>query len=173
MKKILSKIAVFAILILGALNLAGCNSYNFYKDFSKAGATIEKDNCFKAVSLNEAKSKIENKDTFVLVLATSTNSQCVSRISLLQEQADYAEFKGTLYFVSITDYCEKASGRNELRDSLGVKGLSNNLSGSDAVVVAYTSAKLTTDSLKQFVSGESINFYSLAAYIFNDFNFEA
>ncbi len=181
MKKILSKIALFAILILGALNLAGCNSYNFYNDFSKAGATIEKDNCFKAVSLNEAKSKIENKDTFVLVLATSTNSACVSRISLLQEQADYAEFKGTLYFVSITDYCDTASGRKELRDSLGVKGLSNNLTGSDAVVVAYTkgeitfdtSAKLTSDSLKQFVSNETINFYSLAAYIFNDFNFEA
>ena len=54
MKKIFTKIAVIAIVILGALQLAGCNSYNFYKDFSKAGATIEKDNCFKAVSLSEA-----------------------------------------------------------------------------------------------------------------------
>ena len=179
MKKLFKRFALFAILILGALHLTGC--YNFYDDFSKAGATIEKDNCFTAIELKDAKAKIDNKDTFVLVLATSTNSTCVSRISLLQEQADYAEFEGTLYFVSITDYCDTASGRKELRDNLGIKGYSNNLTGSDAVIVAYTkgnitfdtSSKLTNDSIKQFVSGSSINFYSLAAYIFNDFNFEA
>ncbi|MBR4496234.1 MAG: hypothetical protein IKP12_03790 [Acholeplasmatales bacterium] len=179
MKKLFKRIALFAIVILGALHLTGC--YNFYDDFSKAGAKIEKENCFKAIELNEAKAKIDAKDTFVLVLATSTNSTCVSRISLLQEQADYAEFDGVLYFVSMTNYCETATGRKELRDKLGIKGYSNNLTGSDAVIVAYTkgeitfdtSSKLTNDSIKQFVSNESINFYSLASYIFNDFNFEA
>ena len=179
MKKIFKRFALIAIVILGALHLTGC--YNFYNDWHKAGANIEKDNCFTAVELDAAKSKIENKDTFVLVLATSTNSTCVSRISLLQEQADYADFDGTLYFVSITDYCDTASGRKELRDKLGVKGYSNNLTGTDAVVVAYTkgeitfdtSSKLTNDSIKQFVSNSNINFYSLASYIFNDFDFEA
>ena len=179
MKKLFKKFALFAIIILGALHLTGC--YNFYDDWSKAGAKIEKENCFTAVKLDEAKSKIDNKDTFALVLATSTNSTCVSRISLLQEQADYAEFKGTLYFVSITDYCETESGRKELRTKLGVKGYSNNLTGSDAVIVLYTkgeitvdtSSKLTNDSIKPFVSNGSVNFYSLASYIFNDFNFEA
>lgn len=180
MKKFLKGFALIAIMILAALQLTGC--YDFYKDYSKAGATIEKENCFTAIELDEAKAKIENKDTFVLVLATSTSSTCVSRISLLQEQADYAEFEGTLYFVSITDYCDTTDGRTKLRESLGIKGKSNNLTGKDAVVVGYTkgeksfdtSAKLDDDSIKQFVtSSETINFYSLAAYIFNDFNFEA
>lgn len=179
MKKLFKKFALFAIVILGALHLTGC--YNFYDDWSKAGAKIEKDNCFTAIELSEAKSKIDNKDTFALVLATSTNSTCVSRISLLQEQADYAEFKGTLYFVSMTDYCDTASGRKNLRDSLGISGYSNNLTGSDVVIVLYTkgeitidtSSKLTNDSIKPFVNGSSVNYYSLSSYIFNDFNFEA
>ena len=180
MKKFIKSIAVFAIVILGALHLTGC--YNFYDDYHKAGATIEKDNIFTAIELNEAKTKIDNDETFVLVLSTSSNTTCVNRISLLQEQADYAEFEGTLYFVSITDYCDTATGRKELRDSLGIKGQSNNLTGKDAVIVGYTkgeksfdtSSKLDDDSIKQFVtSSNSINYYALAAYIFNDFNFEA
>ena len=179
MKKFIKSIAVFAIVILGALHLTGC--YNFYDDYHKAGATIEKDNIFTAIELNEAKTKIDNDETFVLVLSTSSNSTCVSRISLLQEQADYYEFDGTLYVVNITDYCETTSGRKELRDNLGIKGYSNNLTGSDVVIVVYTkgeitidtSVNLTNDSVKQFVSNSSINYYSLSAYLFNDFNFEA
>ncbi len=179
MKRIIKNLALIAILILGLFELTGC--YNFYNDFSKAGAKIEKDNCFTAIELSKAKSKIDEKDTFVLVLGTSTNSTCVSRISLLQEQADYAEFDNTLYFISITEYCDTASGRKELRDTLGVKGYSNNLTGSDIVIIAYTkgaitfdtSSKLTNDSIKSFVENNNVNYYSLAAYIFNDFDFEA
>ncbi len=179
MKKLFKRFALIAIVILGMLQLTGC--YSFYDDWSKAGAKIEKDNCFEAIELKAAKSKIDNDDTFVLVLGTSTNSTCVSRISLLQEQADYAEFEGKLQFVNITDYCETASGRKDLRDQLGIKGYSNNLTGSDIVIVGYTkgditfdtSAKLTTDSIKSFVSNDSINYYSLASYIFNDFDFNA
>lgn len=64
---------------------------------------MKKDNCFTAIELKDAKAKIDNKEIFVLVLATLTNSTYVSRISLLQEQADYKEFKGSLFFVSIVD----------------------------------------------------------------------
>ena len=49
---------------------------------------MKKDNCFTAIELKDAKAKIDNKEIFVLVLATLTNSTYVSRISLLQEQAD-------------------------------------------------------------------------------------
>lgn len=179
MKKIFKRFAIFAIMILGALQLSGC--YDFYDDFSKAGAQIEKDNCFTSVDLAQAKAKIDNKDTFVLVLATSADSTSVSRITLLQEQADYYEFDGKLFVMTIKDYCDTYAGRNELRDNLGIKGFSNNLNGTDAVIVCYTkgevtidtSAKLSNDSLKPFVSGTSINFYSLSAYIFNDFDFNA
>lgn len=179
MKKFLKSIAMIAIVILGVLHLTGC--YNFYDDYSKAGAKIEKENCFTSIELNDAKAKIDNKETFVLLLSTSSSSQCVSRISLFQEQADYAEFKGILYVVNITNYKDTKSGRDELISKLGVKGLSNNLTGNDIVLVAYTkgnitidtSANVKSDALKPFVSGESINYYALAAYIFNDFNFEA
>ncbi len=179
MKKLFKRFAIFAIMILGALQLSGC--YDFYDDFHKAGAQIEKDNCFTSVDLAQAKAKIDNKETFVLVLATSADSTSVSRISLLQEQSDYYEFDGKLFVLSIKDYCDTAAGRKDLRDNLGVKGFSNNLGGTDAVIVCYTkgeitidtSAKLSSDSLKPFVSGSSINYYSLAAYIFNDFDFSA
>lgn len=179
MKKFIKSIAMIAIVILGVLHLTGC--YNFYDDYSKAGATIGKENCFTAIELNDAKAKIDNKETFVLLLSTSSKSTCVSRISLFQEQADYAEFNGTLYVVNITNYIDTRSGRDELIEKLGVKGYSNNLTGTDIVLVAYTkgnitldtSANVKTDALKPFVEGESINYYALASYIFNDFNFEA
>ena len=180
MKKFLKGFALVAILFISLINLCSC--YDFYKDFHDAGATIEQTNNYEVLSLDQAKGKIDNKETFILVLATSKSSTCVTRISTLQEQATYFGFEGKLYFVDMTDYKDTASGRKNLRESLKVKGYSNNLTGTDAVVVCYTkgevtidtSAKLTSDSLK-FVVNEnavSINYDKLCAYIFNDFVLE-
>lgn len=180
MKKFLKRFALLAVLFISLINLTSC--YDFYKDFHDAGATIEKTNNYEVLSLDQAKDKINNKETFILVLATSKSSNCVDRISNIQEQATYFDFKNRIYFVDMTDYKDTASGRKNLRESLKIKGYSNNLTGTDAVVVCYTkgevtidtSAKLTSDALKFVVNdgASSINYDKLCAYLFNDFVIE-
>lgn len=56
MKKILTIIAVFALTIV----LTGCNKYTTYTE----------------VSYDELQTKLENKDTFVIVMGSSTCSAC-------------------------------------------------------------------------------------------------
>ena len=89
MSRIGKYFAAFAVLLIGVVTLAGCGGYNFYKDWSDAGATIEKDHIFEAISLEDAKSKIDNDETFVLVLGTSEAEGASSSITILQQQAIY------------------------------------------------------------------------------------
>lgn len=167
--------AAFAVLLIGAVTLTGCSGYNFYKDWSEAGATIEKDHIFEAISLDEAKSKIDNDETFVLVLGTSEASSAKNSITVLQQQADYFEFDKKLYFINATSYLSKISDRKTLQETLGITDSSK--ISSNIVVVCYnrgeivldTSKKTDDASLENFVSSGSINYQALASYLFNDF----
>ncbi len=178
MSRIGKYFAAFAVLLIGVVTLAGCGGYNFYKDWSDAGATIEKDHIFEAISLEDAKSKIDNDETFVLVLGTSEAENASSSITILQQQADYFEFDKKLYFINSTSYLSKISDRKSLQDTLGINDSSK--ISSNIVVVCYnkgdivldTSKKVDDSSLESFVSSGSINYNALAAYLFNDFKYE-
>lgn len=151
-------------------------SGNWWYYDSDGATVIEKDNCFPSINLQDAKTKIDNKETFILIL--SITGRYISTTSLLQEKAKNYAFNGEIYVLSINTYCDTVSGRNELRDNLGVKGLSNNLTGSEAVVVCYKNGEITIDtsdnysseSLSPFIKHFTIDYELLADYIFTEFS---
>ena len=171
-------LAAIAVLVIGAFTLVSCGSYNFYSDWKNAGADIEKENIYEAITLDNAKQKLDNDETFVLLLGTSEASGAARTITNLQSQADYFGFDKKLYFVDSTNYLSKTADRKNLNQTLGIydaSQISNNI-----VIVCYnsgdiimdTSKKTTDSSLENFVTDSSIDYYKIASYLFNDFIFE-
>ena len=129
MNKLLKKLALVMFAVIGLVNLASCGEYNFYKDWSEAGANIESENIFEVLTLEEAKNKIANEEenTFILVVGTSQSSVAASSIETLQAQAEYLDYEGTIYFVDSTDYIEKRKTRAELCEALKIAEITENM----------------------------------------------
>ena len=112
MKKLLKALSTLSVLMLLVV-LTSCGSNKFYKEWSKAGAEIEKDNIFEYIELEEVKEKIAAGETFVLIYASSENSTSISTINSFQAQYDYLCTNGeeiVIYVLDSTDY-DKSSER--------------------------------------------------------------
>ena len=176
MSKYIKSISALAVIVIAVLTLAGCK-YNFYKEWVEAGATIEKDNIFEVVEIEEAKDKIAANETFVLVFGTTSAASAAQTVTILQTTADYLEFDGKLFYIDCTDYINKPADRKMLKEAFGIND-SNQIS-SNLVIAIYDKGKLlldTSDSveednLKNFADSGSINYSAIATYIFTDFNF--
>lgn len=172
------KVAILFIALSLCISLTGCNeSYNFYEDWSEAGCDIEEDNIFTAISLEEAQTKIENDETFVLVTGTSQSSSARSTIATLQQQAEYLDFEGTIYFVDATDYIDTAAKRSELKKALDLKGNYSSTS-QQLVVVCYEEGRKKLDTTystddyepsQYYLADGSFNAERIAYYIFRVF----
>lgn len=175
MTRLLKYFSAFAVMVISAITLVSCSGYNFYKTWTDAGADIDKDHIFEVISIDEAKEKIEADETFVLVLGSPDVSAAPAKIQLLQEQAEYFEFDGKLYFIDVTKSLETPSGRKTVKETLGIYETVK--AAANIVIVCYTngditldtSCKVTNKELENFVSSESIDYYKVAAYLFNDF----
>ena len=120
MTKFSKRIVLFLALISTTFALASCSNYNFYQDWKSAGATIESDNVFKSLTLDEVKEKRETKKPFALIIASSTDSTARSAITKIQEQADALSYKGEIYFISSKDtYNSTLSAQKEFKDIVG------------------------------------------------------
>lgn len=177
MSKLVKVLSAVAVMILGLTTLVGCG-YNFYEDWSEAGAEIEKTNVFEAIDLEKAKSKIENDDSFVLVIGCSQSNVAVTSVSTIQELADYYEYNGKLFFVDATEYISNMSVRNELKTALGIKEPIMSTTSSDVIIVIYEQGEIKLDSsnmkydenyFEEFQLNGSLNVEALAAYIFVDY----
>lgn len=177
MSKFIKSVSALAVIVIAALTLASCK-YNFYNDWSNAGAEIEKENVFEVLEVDSAKAKVDADDTFVLVFGTTKAVSAAATVTTLQATADALEFDGTLYYVDCTDYINKPADRKMLKETFGLND-SNQIS-SNLVIAIYdkgellldTSDKLDDTKLKNFVDGESVNYAALATYIYTDFDFE-
>ena len=177
MKKFIKGLALVMLVACGLVGLTSCNKYNFYKDWTDAGADLEKYNhIFKAITLEEAKAKKDANETFILVIGTSQSSSAVASINMLQIQADYLEFKGTVYFVDSTDYLGKGATRIEVKEALGIKALSH-LTTADLIVVTYKDGVIQLDTsddkseMLEFFETEyaTLSMEAIAYYLFRDF----
>lgn len=177
MSKFIKSFSALAVIVIAALTLASCK-YNFYNDWSDAGAQIEKDNVFEVLEVEGAKAKVDADETFVLVFGTSTAASAASTVTTLQSTADALEFDGTLYYVDCTEYINKPADRKMLKETFGLND-SNKIS-SNLVIAIYDKGELLLDTsdkaddtkLKNFIDGESVNYAALATYIYTEFNFE-
>lgn len=169
MSKIKNVLFAIALIIIGVCSLASCSeSYDFYEDFLTAGADIDKDHNFVAISVDEAKNKIDNGDDFVLFLGTSSEEKQVTSVTVLQTEFDYYDYDGKVYFIDTTDILEKGRTKiEELTSKLGIREI-NTGSGLDAV--EYRDGKQIFDSSKSdgdeiFYLDGKLNYAALAQYI--------
>lgn len=176
MKKFVKAICMTSILCVLLFFMASCSGYNFYDDFHKAGADIEKDHIFQIITLEEAKQKKENGDTFVLLYGSSSNTGCVNLVTKLQAQAEYlGNTDAVIYYLNSTEY-NSSSKRSEVREAIKMHDPSKDGS---PIVMIFTSAPSSsrvdvdtsfTDSsqTKKFMEAGSIQYSSLASYIFKE-----
>lgn len=174
--KNLKKIFAALVVVLVGVMLSSCSKYDFYKDWSKAGATIEKDNIFEVISLDEAKSMIDNDKTFILVCATSESTAAVTDISVYQQQADYLGFEGVVYFINAADHLTNKATRDNIKNTLGIRDI-NVCASSHCVTVLYDKGEVLVDSsnvesenMKDFKLGESVDILPLVTYVLRDFD---
>lgn len=176
MKKFVKAISLVSIFCALFILMTSCSGYSFYDDFHKAGAKIEKDHIFEVITLDQAKEKKENGDTFVLLYGSSSNSTCVNLVSSLQEQSEYlGNPDATIYFVNSTDY-KTSSKRQEVRDAINMRDPSSNgepilmtfISAPNASRVDVDTSDKDKVKTKEFIKDGVIQYASLASYIFKD-----
>lgn len=184
MSKLSKILSAIAVMVIGLTTLVGCN-YNFYKDWSEAGATIEKTNVFEAITLDEAKSKIEASESFVLVVGCSQSAVAVGQVTTIQTLADYYEYDGKLQFVDATEYIATKTVRDELKNALGIKEPIMSTNSSNLIFVIYEEGKIKLDSslmkynyqsgveyFDEFHTSGVINVNAIASYLFVDYKAE-
>ena len=182
-KKVISALAVSICFIF---SLVSCGSQSFYQEWKEAGATIEEDNCFKAISVDDVVNKRGNKESFVIFIGASTvdsvtNSAAVSLVSSIQAEADAINYTGKVYFVNVKDYLTNVNQAIEVKNKLGSNELTDAyglicVCYKDGNVYFDTSVKKTIpDQLKRFIIDEGstqINFNALANYVFEYYKVE-
>ena len=183
MKRFLKGALSLLIALIGIIGLTSCNDeYDFYEDFKEAGVELDKDNMiYEAITLDQAKAKIEADETFYLAIGTSKSKSTASNVAQLQIQADYLGFDGTIYFVDSTDYIEKKATRAELREALGIYNITESTTLS-LIIVVYKEGNIVldtsytinndysnNDTLQPFLRDGMLDYESLASYLFRDF----
>lgn len=180
MTKFIKRIVLFLALISTTFALASCSEYNFYEDWKAAGANIESDNVFKALTLDEVKEKRDSKETFALIVATSTDSTARSAITKIQEQADILGFDGEIYFISSKDsYNSSITAQKEFKNTVGNKDFYSSSSDKPYfVLMVYNNGDVIADTssnnysaIEDYLNNEgdsnTINYEFLANYLFS------
>ena len=174
MKRLLKALSTLSVLLLLVV-LTSCGSNKFYKEWSNAGANIEKDNIFEYIELEEVKEKIAASETFVVVYASYENATSISTINSLQAQYDYLctnDEEIVIYVVDSTDF-DKSSERKEAKEALAVtKAVPNDGS---PLIVTYSKGAPTVESnwldkiqTQEFVFNGRLDLSSLCSYIYRE-----
>lgn len=178
MNKFKKNVALFVALFISLFTLVSCSNYDFYSDWSKAGASIEKDNVFLSLSADEVKTKRDNGETFVILVGSSTDSKAVSAITAIQEQADIVGYTGNVYFVNAKDVSSSSASsasRNEFKEKVGLKAFTSVSTEANLVVVAYKKGVVELDTSSTTKcdytffnndNSQDLNFEYVAHYLF-------
>ena len=110
MKRFLKALTTLSLTIMLLVVFTSCNANKFYKEWSKAGANIEKENVFEVIELEQVEAKIAAGDTFVLIYATSESSSAVSAVTSFQAQYDYLCTNGEERVIYVLDSTEYGDG---------------------------------------------------------------
>ena len=175
MKRFLKALTTLSLTIMLLVVFTSCNADKFYKEWSKAGANIEKENVFEVIELEQVEAKIAAGDTFVLIYATSENSSSVSLITSFQAQYDYLCTNGeerVIYVLDSTEY-DKSSEKATVKKALGVaKELPKDGS---PLIVTYIKGVTDVESnwtdkiqTKEFIVKGRLDYSSLCSYIYRE-----
>lgn len=182
MKKVFQKAAGILVAAVGLMSLASCSSTSFYKDWHNAGADIDEEVPFEYISFDKAKEMKDNKETFLVMFGSPSDSQDVKDVQGLCYDAYVTNQKNKIYFVNCDD-ASSVSVREKYRKELGVKNVlspsyseenSSDEVLSGLVAVLYKNGSVAWDTSKAydydfcayFATSDSkkVNIHSVAAY---------
>lgn len=177
MKKFGKLLSALAVAVIGLATLVSCGGYNFYNVMTEAGAIIDKDHCYEVIEIEDAKNKIEADETFILALG-SPISKTANTIGIIDEQSEIFNFEGKIYFIDVEDEIKNIEDRNTLNKDLGISNSAD--AKTNLIIVIYnkgevlidTTNKASYDDFEWFAANNSVDYYALAAYMFNDLKFE-
>jgi len=140
MKKIIAGFSAFMLILVSLFTLSSCTKKTFYSEWHKAGATIEKKNVFKSVTVSEVEEllKNESKNTFALFVGNSSEAAAVSDVTAIQYAADAKNYEGKVYFLTTTDFTS-LSKKKEIKQNLSID-ISE--MGNNVICVMYESGKI-------------------------------
>lgn len=168
MKKIVALVSAFMLIIVGALTLASCSKSSFYSEWHKAGATIEKNNMFEAITVDEVKNKLESDDnTFAVFFGSSNDEQTVKDITAMQYTADVKNYEGKVYFLTTTKL-KKNSKMKEIKENIKVD-ISDMASGVQCVLyskgrVSFNTSK-DSDEINKFKIDDEVSIIAVLEYV--------
>lgn len=174
MKKFMRIFTAIAVGIVAVFSLASCKKATFYSEWHGAGATIEEDNVFKYLTIDEVAEKKAAKEEFVVFIGTSESETARTLVSNIQTQADLLDFTGNVYVVSVKNILGSINKMNDARTKLGTKEINPGDNGLIAVCYKNNAVHFDTsnpnEELKRFYVDGAVNFNSIAVYSFELYN---
>ena len=179
MKRFIKYITAFVVVLVGLVTFSSCSDkYNFYNDWTQAGAELTEDNIIEVLTIDEIKEKREAKDTFVLFVGTSQSYNARIKMGLFDQYTqDLGVTKDvlTVYYFNTTDYYSLNSNRNLVKQTTGIKDQLH--STSDALYVCiYKDGELKVDTtntdaveMESFINGSQVDYDALFTYILQSF----
>lgn len=168
MKKILKPFSIIFCAIALLLMLASCQGNSFYSKWHARGAEIEKENCYQEITLDEAKEKKTNKETFAFFLGILTDDDtAVSDMTKVQFLADNTNFEGKVYFVTVKRVTKSIA--KDVSDTFKLDIYNKGLFGiaiKDGIVKINTSNSKDDTNERFMTSGSTIDIVAVAEYFF-------
>ncbi len=172
MKKFAKILSLIALAFVFSFSLVSCGSSSFYDHYKDAGADIEKDNCFEVIKVNEAKSMIANKESFIVFLGTYESSDCAEGVEQIQKEVDDIDYEGTILYIEITSIMESSSKQSETAKILGIKESSLNtqtliclMYKNGTLIVNSNDDTLSGDNSAKFIVGSRFSFKAVVDFI--------
>lgn len=148
MKKVIAYLFAFMLIIVGVLSLASCSGDSFYKEWTNAGAEIETTHMFKSVTVDEVDALLKNseKNTFALFFGSSVangekNSDAASDVTAMQYTADVKNYKGKVYFLTITEIKKSKDKVLDVKKKLGEQ-IDFSMASNNVGCVMYKNGKI-------------------------------
>ncbi len=161
MNKILKTILTSIICICISITLAGCST-SVYDDYSKAGASLDKDNVFEKISTDDLVNKINEKNgIFYVYYASSEDATSRSEITIYNEQANQYQIE-VIYYLNAADYTTVAL-RKELKEKISINDASKVPS-----MLVYVDGNLKFDSSRESVRSNYDTAQKVSGHIFRD-----
>lgn len=189
MKRVLKALSLLSLVFLMVITMTSCSGYDFYNDWHGAGADIEQENIFQSISLEEAEKKKFAGEKFVLLYANSSSSSAVNVVTSLQAQAEYLSATDkTIYVLDSTEFDtldERKTIRGRVDEALETQyeeqgraflKMHDVPTDGSPIIMTFRNKAIDVDTsyldkvaTKKFVVDGSINYSSLASYIFKEF----
>ena len=168
MKKILKPFSILFCLLAFVFMLASCSNETFYSKWHARGAEIEKENCYQEITLDEAKTKKQNKETFAFFLGILTNDDtAVSDMTKVQFLADNTNFTGKVYFITVKKVTKDIA--KDVSDTFKLDIYNKGLFGiaiKDGIVKINTSNSKDDTNERFMTNGSTIDVVAVAEYFF-------